>query len=329
MLQSRKWQVYWCAALLGGIPTAGSAQQQPARYPVKPIRVIVPVVAGGTNDIIGQVVGRRMAPALGQNLVLEARPGAGGAIGADLVAKSAPDGYTMLLYSNGHTILPSIAKSLPYDTVKDFAPVTLVTRSVGNIMVVHPSVPARSVRQFIALAKAHPGTLNYGSGGIGSPMHFASEAFNMMAGTRVAHVPYKGVAQAIVDLAGGHVELCFVSALAGLPYIQTGKLRALGITAAQRWSELPDVPTVEEAGVKGYTYVSWYGLWFPAHTPAEYVNRIRTEVAKALEDPATKRTLTEQGLLPVGSTPQDFAREIVESVEYHRELVARMGLKPQ
>ena len=327
MLLRRKSTVFGCAVLFACAPGAGMAQQQAAKgYPSKPIRLVVPVVAGGTNYIIGQMLGQKMGPSMGQNLVIDTRPGAGGAIGSAVVAKSAPDGHTLLLYSNGHTILPSIVKNLPYDPVKDFTAITMVVRSVGNILVVHPSVPVRSVQQLIALAKNNPGKLNYGSGGVGSPMHFASESFNMMAGTRITHIPLKGVAQAIIDLVGGHLDVSFVSALSGIGHIRSGKLRAIGITATKRWNELPDVPTLDEAGVKGYSYVSWYGLWFPAGTPTEYVTRIRTEVVKALEDPATRRAFTEQGLIPVGSTPREFSREIIEGIALHRKLAAQMGL---
>ncbi len=322
--------VFWCAALLACAPAASFGQQQAAKdYPSKPIRLVVPFVAGGTMDFIGHALAQKIAPVVGRNLFIDNRAGAGGAIGTDVVAKSPPDGYTILLTSSGHTILPNVAKSLPYDPVKDFTPITLVARSAGSVLVVHPSVPARSVREFVALARAHPGKLNYGSGGVGHVMHFAAESFNLMAGTKLTHVPYKGVGQAIIDLLTGRIEVGIVSTTSVLPHIRSGKLRALGITAPVRWSELADVPTIDEAGVKGYTYVLWYGMWFPAGTPAEYVARIRAEVVKALEDPGTKRTFAERGLISVASTPQEFGKTILEEIEFHRRLVARMGLTPQ
>ena len=318
------------AALLACAPAAGLAQQQTTKeYPSKPIRLVVPVAAGGPMDFIGHALGPKIAPVIGQNLFIDNRVGGGGAIGTDMVAKSPPDGHTILLTSSGHTILPSVSKRLPYDAVKDFAPITLVARNVGLLLVVHPSVPARTVQEFIALAKAHPGKLNYGSAGVGTVMHFGIEAFNLVAGTHLTHVPYKGVAPSVVDLIAGRIDVSTLSAKSAAAHVQSGKLRALAIAAATRWSELPDVPTMEEAGLKNYTYSTWYGMWFPAGVPAEYVRRIRAEVVRALEDPAIRRAFAEQGFNPVGSTPQEFGKTIVEDIEFHRSLVAQMGVLPQ
>ena len=324
-----KARTLWCAALLACSPAASWAQQAAKDYPSRPIRLVVPYAPGGTMDFIGHVLGQKLASALGQNLFLDNRAGAGGAIGTDAVAKAAPDGYTILVTSSAHAMLPSISKKLPYDAVKDLAPIALVARGVGSVLVVHPSVPARSVREFIALAKARPGMLNYGSGGVGSVTHFGPESFSLAAGIRMTHVPYKGVGQAIIDIIAGRVEVGVVSATVVLAHIRSGKLRALGITAPARWSELPNVPTIDEAGLKGYTYILWYGMWFPAGTPAEYGARIRAETAKAFEDPATKRTFAEQGLVAVMVGPQEFAKLIADDIEFNRQLVARIGLTPQ
>ena len=316
--------------LVGAALAAVAAQSTCAQgYPSKPIRLVVPVVAGGTMDFIGHALGQKIVPVIGQNLFIDNRGGAGGAIGTNVVAKATPDGYTILLTSSGHTMLPSVSKSLPYDPVKDFTPITLVARSVGAVLVVHPSVPARSVHEFVALAKAHPGKLNCLSGGLGSVQHIAAGLFDMMAGTQMTYVHYKGIGQAIIDLLAGRVEVGVISALAVAPHIRLGKLRALAITAPVRWSELADVPTMEEAGVKGLTYATWYGLWFPAGTPPEYVARIRAEVVKAFEDLGTKRAFAEKGLIPVASTPQEFGKTIFEDIEFNRLLFARMGLTPQ
>lgn len=312
----------WCAA--------GMAQQPVQRdYPSKAIRVIVPYAAGGPMDYIGRMLGRKMAPTLGQQLVIDNRPGAGGALGSDVVAKAPPDGYTMLHTSSSHASLPVITKSLPYDAVRDFAPVTLIVNSVGFLFVAHPAVPAASIKDFVAAAKGHPGKITYGSGGIGNVMHFAAEIFNDKAGTQLTHVPYKGVGQAITDLLGGRIDTCFGPATALLPHIRTGKLKALGITALHRWNELPDVPTIDEAGVKGYEFVPWYGLWFPAATPQPYVTRIRDEVAKAMDDPEMKRAFGEQGFVPVASTPAEFAKIISQEIETNKRLAAKIGLEPQ
>lgn len=320
----------WLAVLFALSPLSAAAQKpvQP-NYPSKPIRVIVPYAAGGPMDYIARTLSRKMAPTLGQQLVIDNKPGAGGALGTDVAAKSAADGYTILHTSSSHASLPVIMKSLPYDPVKDFAPVTLIVNSVGFLLVSHPSVPARSLKEFIGVAKAKPGVLTYGSGGVGNVMHFAAEIFNDKAGTQLTHVPYKGVGQAIADLLGGRIDTAFGPGTVLRPHIQAGKLKGLGITAPQRWSELPDVPTIDEAGVKGYFFVPWYGLWFPGGTPEPYVARIRNEVAKALEDPEIRRSLAEQGFAPVGSTPAAFRKTIADEIETNRALAAKIGLKPE
>jgi tripartite-type tricarboxylate transporter receptor subunit TctC len=319
---------WWGVGLLGCMPVTGLGQQAAKDYPSRPIRLIVPFVPGGI-DVVGHTLGRKIAPVIGQNIFIDNRAGAGGVIGTDAVAKAPPDGYTILLTSSGHASLPAVMKSLPYDPVKDFTPITLAARSVGFVLIVHPSVPARSVKELIALAKAHPGKLSYGSTGVGAVVHLATEAFNMMAGTQITHVPYKGSAPAMMDLISGRIDMFIMVATVALEHIRSGKIRALGISAPVRWSQLPDVPTIDEAGVKGYSYVVWYGMWFPANTPNEYVTRIRTEVVKALGDSETKRVFAEQGFVGVGSTPQEFTKTILEDIEFHRRLVAQTGLTPQ
>jgi tripartite-type tricarboxylate transporter receptor subunit TctC len=318
------------AALIACTPVASVAQQQLAKdYPSRPIRFVVPYAPGGPMDFIGHLLGQKIGASVGQNLFVDNRPGAGGAIGTEAVARAAPDGYTMLLSSSSHATLPSLVKSLPYDPVKDFVPVTLLMRSVGYMLTVHPSVPARSVKEFIALAKAHPGGLNYGSGGVGNVMQLSAESFSLVAGVKLTHVPYKGVGQAIIDLLAGRIEVCFVTARSGLQHVRAGKLRALGISAPARWSELPDVPTMDESGLKGYSCATWYGLWFPAGTPPEYATRIRAEVKKAFNDGELKRKFVEEGLVPAGLDGQEFAKIIVDEIDYHRKLVAKIGLVPQ
>jgi tripartite-type tricarboxylate transporter receptor subunit TctC len=321
------------AASLGSfllLPLVSSAQQQPAKdYPSKPIRVVVPYAAGGPMDFIGRVLGNKMAPTLRQNLIVDNRVGAGGTIGTAAVAKSPPDGYTILLTSSSHASLPVVLKSVPYDAVKDFAPITLVAHSVGFILVAHPSVPAKSVKELVALAKAQPGKITYASAGVGNVMHLAAESFNLMAGTQMVHVPYKGVGQAIGDLLGGRIDVSFVPGTAGLAHIQSGKLRALGLAAPARWSEIRTVPTIDEAGVRGYKYAPFYALWFPAGAPQEYIIRIRNEVVGALADPDVKRAFAEQGFITVGSTPAELGKAVLDELEFNRKLVAKIGLAPQ
>lgn len=324
---SRRRLLLLLAPLLASSPVF-AASPQAADYPARPIRVIVPYAAGGPMDFIARTLGRKMIPALGQNMVIDNRPGAGGALGTDVVAKSAPDGYTLLHTSSSHASLPVITKSLPYDAVKDFVPVSLIVNSVGFLLAAHPSVPARSVHELIASAKAQPGKFNYGSGGIGNVMHFAAEIFNVIAGTKMTHVPYKGVGQAITDLVSGRIDVCFGPGTVLVPYVKAGRLKALGITAPNRWNALPDVPTVDESGVKGYFFVPFYGLWFPAGTPAQHVARIQSEVAKALEDTEIKRAFADQGFVPVGSTPAEFSKTIIAEIETNRRLAAKIGLTP-
>jgi tripartite-type tricarboxylate transporter receptor subunit TctC len=320
--------MFWFALLLGSGSVFAAAEQPVQRdYPSKPIRVVVPYAAGGPMDFTGRSLGRKMQDLM--TLVIDNRPGAGGALGTDLVAKAAPDGYTMLHTSSSHASLPVITKSLPYDPIKDFVPITLIVNSVGFLFVAHPGVLARSVQEFIAGAKAQPGKFTYGSGGVGNVMQFAAEIFNVMAGTQISHIPYKGVGQAITDLLAGRIDTCFGPPTVLQPHVKAGKLKALGITASTRWSELPDVPTIAEAGVKGYVFVPWYGLWFPARTPNQYVTRIRNEVAKALEDQEIRHAFAEQGFVSVGSTSAEFAKTIVNEIEANRRLAARIGLTPE
>jgi tripartite-type tricarboxylate transporter receptor subunit TctC len=319
-----------CVLLAACAARAAFAQQKAAAdYPSRAIRLVVPYPAGSSIDFPGHVLGPKIGAAYGQNFFIENRAGAAGAIGADVVAKAAPDGYTMLLTSSSHASLPSVYKNLPYDTLRDFAPVTLAARSVGSVLVIHPSVPARTLKEFIAFAKARPNTLNYGSGGVGNIMQFAAELFNVSAGTRITHVPYKGSAQVIVDLAGGRIEMGVISAVVVRGHVRSGKLRALAITAPQRWEKLAEVPTMAEAGVHGCEYAAWYGFWFPAGTPAEYAARFHAETVRAFDDPAIRGRFSDEGLIPVGSTPQAFGKTILAELEFHRGLVARIGLQPQ
>lgn len=317
----------WFVAILAW-PVCVAAQQPIAQdYPSKPIRVIVAAVAGGPFDYITRTLGRNMQNVM--TLVLDNRGGVGGMVGTDMVAKAQPDGYTMLINSSSHAILPVTTKNLPYDAVKDLAPITMIATSVGFLMVVNPSLPARTVQQFIALAKAQPGKLSFGSAGVGNVMHLAAEMFNSMADTRTTHIPYKGIAQVLPDVIGGRIDFIFGPPVTLLPHVKSEKLRALGITAKTRWSELPELPTIDEQGVKGYVYLIWYGYWFPGSTPGQIVNRMRNEMAKALEDPEVRRSFAEQGFVPVASTPAEFMKTILADIEANKRLAAKIGLKPE
>ena len=317
------------AALCCSISTACFAQQLAKEYPSRPVRLVVPFAAGGPMDFIGHNLGQKLSQAMGQNFFVDNRTGGGGAIGADAVAKALPDGHTVLLSSNSHTTLPSLVKTLPYDALRDFSPVTQLMRSVGFLLVVHPSVPVRNTKELIALAKSNPGKLSYGSAGIGNTMHFAADSVSAAAGVQLTHIPYKGVAQATVDLLAGRIDLCFASARSGLAHVRANKLHALAITAPSRWGELPEVPTMDEAGVKGHTNFAWYGFWFPARVPQELIGRLHSESVRALEDDVLKRRFAEEGFVVIASTPREFAQTIATDMEGNRRLVQRIGLTPQ
>lgn len=300
-----------------------------ADYPAKVIRIVVPYGAGAGPDVVGRIVADKISPSLGQSIVFENRGGGGGAIGTALVAKAPPDGYTLLLQVAAYASYPFFFKNLPYDPWKDLIPVTMIAKNVGYVLVVHPSLPARSVKDLIALAKASPGKLNYGTAGLGSVMQIAAALFAHMSGVKLTPVHYTGVPAALTDIIGGNIELGFPAAPSALPFIGSGRLRVLGITAEKRWNKLPDVPTLDEAGVKGYRFIGWYGFWFPAGTPRAYVSRIQSEVAKAVKDPLVRQRLEEQGLEGVGSTTDEFAKAIEEEFALNKKLTASMGIVPQ
>ena len=299
---------------------------QPA-YPTKPIRIVVPFPPGGTTDILARAAAQKMTEAWKEQAVVDNRPGAGGNIGAELVAKAPADGYTLLMGTVGtHAINASLYAKMPYDHVKDFAPVILVA-AVPNVLVVHPSVPATTVAELIAYAKANPGKLNFASSGSGTSIHLAGELFKVMAGVQMTHVPYKGSAPAIADLLGGQVQLMFDNLPSALPQIRAGKLRALAVTSSQRAAALPDVPTIAESGLPGYEASSWFGLLAPAGTPADIVAKINGEVARWLASPEAKEKLLAQGANAAGGTPEDFARHIATETAKWQKVVRESGAK--
>jgi tripartite-type tricarboxylate transporter receptor subunit TctC len=292
----------------GCVAAAGSASGQ--GYPNKPIRIVVPQAPGGGNDTIARMISHKLTPALKQQVVADNRPGAGGMIAAELVAKAAPDGYTLLLGNMATlTIIPNIQKKIPYDPLKDFDPVSLIA-SAPHLLVVHPSVPVNSVKQLIALAKAKPDQLNYASNGIGSTTHLATELFKLMTGTRIVHVPYKGLSPALTDLLSGQMQLMFSSAVAMLPHVKSGRLRALAMTGAKRSPSIPDIPTVAESGVRDYEAGSWYGIVAPAGTARPIIDLLNREIVAAIKSPDIFDRLTLEAVTPVGNTPEEFAAYI-------------------
>jgi tripartite-type tricarboxylate transporter receptor subunit TctC len=305
---------------------AGAALCQ--SYPVKPIRFVAAFPAGGPSDIVARAIGKRMSEVLGQPVVVENRTGAGGNIGAEAVAKSAPDGYTVLLGGSYLTIAPSLYSKLPFDPEKDFAPIGLLV-SNQYVLVTHPAVPAKNTRELIRLAKAKPGQLNYGSAGIGSPPHLAGELLKTMAGIDANHVPYKGASPALVDLIGGHIDFYFGGISGTLPHVRSGKITALAVTSSRRSSQLPAVPTVAESALPGYDITTWFGLLAAAGTPREIVNKLNAVIVGIVNEPEMKSYLIGQGVDPVTNTPEQFAAHIKSEVQKFAKIVRAAGIKPE
>ena len=275
-------------------------------FPDRPVRLVVPFPAGGSTDVIGRTLGQKLSERWGQPVVIDNRPGGSTIIGTDLVAKSAPDGHTLLVTTAPFTIVPSLIDKLPYDPGKDFQPVTLIN-TTPLVVVVNPGVPVKSVEELIALAKAKPGALNYGSTGSGGSSHLAGELFNVMAGVRIVHVPYKGNAPALNDLVGGHVDIAFNGLTSAMALIKAGKLRPLAVTSLTRAGALPEIPTLDELGLKGFQAVGWNGLSVPAGTPKALIGRINADVLKVLHSPELVERLKAEGSDPVGNSPEQFA----------------------
>jgi tripartite-type tricarboxylate transporter receptor subunit TctC len=279
-------------------------------YPRKPLRLIVPFAPGGGNDTVARAIAQNLGASLGQPVIVENRAGAGGAVGAELAARSPPDGYTLFLGGVGsHAVNPNLHAKLPYDPVKDFSPISLIA-SAPSVLVVHPSVPAGSIAEFTALAKAHPGKLNYASNGNGSSAQLAAVLYESMAGVAMVHVPYKGLAPALVDLLSGEVQAMFSSVVAIVPHIRAGRLRALAVTGRRRSPLLPAVPTLAESGLPGYEAGSWYGMLAPAGTPPPVIGRLHDAIVRALAQPEVRERLAAEGAEVIGSTPVEFAAYI-------------------
>ncbi|MCC7484044.1 MAG: tripartite tricarboxylate transporter substrate binding protein [Burkholderiales bacterium] len=323
----------WCHALAAASVTAQylaapSLAADPP-YPVKPVRLVVPFPAGGPVEILARSFTPRLAEGLGQPFVYDNRPGASGTIGSEIVARAPRDGYTMLIANCAHSSNVAYYRKLPYDTLADFAPITQLTVTSGNLLAVHASLPVRSVKEFIAFARARPGQLNYASAGVGSPQHVTGALFAAMAGIKLTHVAYKGNVPALADLVGGHVELMFVSPSFALPYMQQGRLRALGLAGPRRVPALGDVPTFHEAGLAGYDYTCYHGVYFPAGTPAAIVNRVSAETIKALASPAARKFLAEAFYFPVGNSPAEFRAFLEQDVAHQAAIAKQIGLQPQ
>jgi tripartite-type tricarboxylate transporter receptor subunit TctC len=299
-----------------------------AAYPERPVTMVVPFAAGGTTDILARIVGEELSKRLGQQIVIDNRPGAGGNTGTAAVAKAEADGYTLVMGTIGtHAINSSIYKRMPYDPVRDFAPVTIVA-TVPNVLVAHPSAPFRTVTELIAYAKANPGKLNFASSGAGSSIHLSGEMFKAMTETDIVHITYKGSGPAVIDMISGQVPsmIMFDNLPSSLPQIRAGKLMALGVTSATRTPILPEVPTIAEAALPGYEATPWFGVLAPAGTPKEIIDRLNSEIVAILDMPAVKESLLEQGAEPVGDAPEHFAKVIEADLTKWAALIEKAGI---
>jgi tripartite-type tricarboxylate transporter receptor subunit TctC len=313
-------------ALAAALAPWPASAQLPDLWPARPIRLILPFPPGGGTDILGRLIAERLTANLGQPVVTENRGGAGGNVGAEAAAKSAPDGYTIVLVAPSLAISPSLYSKLNYDPVRDFAPVSLVA-TVPNVMVTHPEVPAATLAEFIRLAKSKPGEMNFGSGGSGTSNHLAGELFNIVAGVKLVHVPYKGVNLAMNDVLSGRIQLVFIGIPAAAPHIKAGRLRALALVAPRRSPVLPEVPTVAEAGLRDFDVTTWYGILAPAGTPRPVVERLNTELARVMHAPEMKERLAAMATDPVTSTPEEFGDYIKREIAKWGEVVRKAGLK--
>jgi tripartite-type tricarboxylate transporter receptor subunit TctC len=312
------------AAIVAAASVAHAAQPLPRDYPNKPVRVVVPSPPGGPPDLIMRMLAPKMSASMGQQLVIDNRPGAGGVVGSNTVAKSPPDGYTWLFTTASHTNTPPFNKNVPFDPVRDFSHVSLVVQNFGQAVVVPASSPAKSVQELIALAKKNPGKLNYASAGVGTASHIPAEVMKSMAGIDIVPVQYKGVGEALTDVLAGRMDVFFVGTNVALPHVQSGKLRALALTGAKRWKGMPDVPTMQEAGFKGYNIINWFGLWLPANAQPALMNRLHAEVVKALADPDIKQQFDVQGLEGVGSRPEEFAKFVAQQSAFIKEVARKI-----
>ena len=319
-----KYAVLFASVVALALPAAQAPAQK--SYPNKAIRMIVPFAPGGSNDIMGRLVAAKLTESMGQQVVVDNRPGASGIVGTDLAAKAAADGYTVLVMSLTFTVNPSIRSKLPYDTEKDLVPVTLIA-SAPLILVVHPSLPVKSVKEFIAYAKANPGRLNFGSGGPGSTPHLAGEMLKTMAGLEMTHVPYKGGGPALADLVGGQIQLMLENIPSTLPFVKSGKLRVLAVTSKKRSPTVPDVPTLDEAALKGYELTGWNGLFVPRGTPRAIVNQLHAETVKALAAPDVKERLAAMSAELGGESPEKFAVFVKAEIRKWAKIAKEAGLK--
>lgn len=310
------------------VSTSAGAQQGTAGYPSKPVRIVVPSPPGGGTDTIARITSEALSRLMGRQFIVDNKPGAGNVIGTDFVAKAAPDGYTLLMSASPLTINHLTSPKLPYDAVTDFAPVSMIV-SVPSAFVVYPGLPVKTVKDLIDMAKAKPGELSYGTAGIGTNPHISMELFKAMAGVDILHIPFKGIAASMTDILAGRVCCMIANALSAKPHVDSGKLRAIAVTSLTRLETMPEVPTIDEAGVKGYESLQWFGLLAPAKTSPEIVELLHGKVVEMLAEPQTKQRFANDGATPVASRPADFARHIREEIAKWNALAKVANLKPE
>ncbi len=326
MTVARAYPARWLLSAALVQPLVAYGQAAPADYPVKTVRTIVSYAPGGATDIMARVVAQKLTESLGKSFVVDNQSGAGGVIGDGLVARAAPDGYTLLATSSSFAINPAVVAKLPFDAIKSFAPIGLVAQA-PFVLVVHPALPAKSVKDLIALAKARPGNLDYASAGQGTAVHLATELFSSMAGIAMTHIPYKGTGPALVDLLAGQVQLTFANILSAKPYVQSARLRALGVSNSKRSAALPELPTISEAGVPGYEVVSWYGWLAPAGTPQPIVQRLNSEINKMIGAPEVKDRIVANGAEPLGGAAEELGQRIAREIARWRTVVKQSKIR--
>ena len=297
-------------------------------YPARPVRIIVPYAAGGNTDLTARAVAEKMTEAFKRQVIVENRPGGATNIGTDAVAKANPDGYTLLMGGASNAINMSLFSKLPYDTLRDFEPIALCVKG-ANVLAIHPSLPAKNTKEFIALAKAQPGKLNFASSGLGSSNQMAGELLKMMTGINIVHVPYKGNAPALTDLMGGHVHMIFSGVPAVQPHMQSGRIRGIAIGSLKRFPAVPDLPTFDESGVKGYEATTWFGMLAPAKTPKEILTRLNVEVDKAVKSADVRERFINDGLEPMGGSPESFGKFIRAEIDKYAKVIKVTGIQKQ
>lgn len=319
---ARRWIARLLVALAAVVASPAGAQS----YPTAPMRIVVPFVPGGGTDIVARLLAQKLNEAWGQPVVVDNRPGAGGTVGTAFVAKASADGHTMLIVPAGYAAYPSLYKRLPFDQTRDLAPVSRLA-SGPLVLVVHPSLPAKSVKELIALARNRPGEINFGSSGAGTLPHLSAELLNSLSGTRMVHIPYKGAGAAVTDVMAGRVPVYFMNILQSLSLIQAGKLRALGVTTPERSPIAPGIPAIAESGLTGFDMTNWYGLLVPASTPREVVIKLNTEAVRILQLPELRNRLAQDGMMVVASTPEQFGEFLTREMSKYARVIETAGIK--